>query len=350
MGMLKVMHVLCMTTYSGAENVAITLINSLKDRVYSVYVSPDGPIREVVTRNGIEHYAIEKVNLRNIRRAIAAIKPDIIHAHDFTAGTVCALTAGRIPVISHLHNNSPWIKKVGVKSVVYGASCFRYQKILTVSDAVMNEFVFGKCFARKSAVVGNPIDLTTIWSKTETAVINEESDVLFLGRLMPPKNPLLFIDIVAEIAKSFPDVRVAVVGEGDLRAAIEEKIYCYGIEKNVKLYGFQENPYGLVKNTKVMCIPSVWEGFGLAAVEGLALGKPVVAANVGGLPHIVNDECGKLCAEKSEYITELLQILSDDAYKEKKSAAALVEAEKYHNTAAYSDTIWDVYLKALGAE
>lgn len=60
MGKLKVMHVLCMSSYSGAENVAITMINSLKDKVDSIYVSPDGSIREVVEQNGIRHYAVEK--------------------------------------------------------------------------------------------------------------------------------------------------------------------------------------------------------------------------------------------------------------------------------------------------
>lgn len=128
MGLLKVMHILCMTTYSGAENVAITLINSLKDKVHSVYVSPNGPIRDIVIKNGIEHYAIEKVDIKSVRKAITDIQPDIIHAHDFTAGVLCAFTAGKIPVINHLHNNSPWIKHLSVKSLLYGVTCFRYKK------------------------------------------------------------------------------------------------------------------------------------------------------------------------------------------------------------------------------
>ncbi len=346
--MLKVMHVLCMTTYSGAENVAITLINSLKGKVHSVYVSPDGPIRDVVIQNGMEHYPIEKANIQSIKRAIADIKPDVIHAHDFTAGTVCALAAGNVPIINHLHNNSPWIRKVGMKSVLYGMSCFRIKKILTVSDAVMNEFIFGRFFRNKSLVIGNPVDLSIIRKKAESAELNDESDVLFLGRLMPPKNPLLFVDIVNELAKRIPGLKAAVVGEGDLRREVEERICQYGIARHVKLYGFQENPYGLVKNTKVLCVPSVWEGFGLAAVEGLALGKPVVAANVGGLPKIVNNECGKLCEKEEDYVSELYVILTDEERRTKKSMAALGTAMGFNNIKQYSDAVLSTYNEIMG--
>lgn len=348
MGKIIIMHVLCMGTYSGAENVAITLISSLKEKVNSVYVSPDGPIRKVVQQNGIRHYAIEKIDIKNIRNAIREIKPDVIHAHDFAAGFMCALVAGNIPIINHLHNNASWIKRIGIKSIIYYLSCFRYQKILTVSDAIMDEFVFGKYFRKKTMVVGNPIDLSAIREKADMAQLNEESDVLFLGRLMPPKNPLLFVDIVAEVVKKVPKIKVAMVGEGELRQEVEVRIKQHSISGNVKIYGFQENPYGLVKHTKLLCIPSIWEGFGLAAVEGLSLGKPVVAANVGGLPKIVNNLCGKLCNDKDEYVSEICKLLLNEEYLKEKATEAFERAKEFDNINQYSDSILDIYKITIG--
>ena len=46
-----------------------------------------------------------------LKKAIEKIQPDIIHAHDFTAGILAASLINRIPIINHLHNNSPWLKK-----------------------------------------------------------------------------------------------------------------------------------------------------------------------------------------------------------------------------------------------
>lgn len=348
MSKIKIMHLLCMSTYSGAENVAITLINSLKDKVDSVYVSPDGSIRKVVQQNDIMHYAIEKVDVKNIRRAIKDIKPDIIHAHDFTAGTVCSLATRNIPIINHLHNNPPWIKRFSGKTIIYVLSCFRYKKILTVSDSVMDEFLFGKFFEKKTTVIGNPINLSVIKSKAEVAIQNEKFDVLFLGRLMPQKNPLLFVEVIADLVKKIPTIKVAIVGEGDLRHEVEKKIVQYDISKNVKMYGFQENPYGFVKNTKLLCIPSVWEGFGLVAVEGLCFGKPIIATPVGGLKDIVNDECGKLCMNKEEFVSEIYKLLTNYSYLDKKSKGALRRALNYDNIDDYSKMIMNVYKMITG--
>ena len=348
MSKIKVMHVLCMSTYSGAENVAITLINSLKDRVDSIYVSPDGSIRKVVQQNGIEHYAIDKIDVNNIKKAIKDIKPDIIHAHDFTAGVICSLSTRKIPIVNHLHSNPPWIKSISWKSILYGFSCFRYRKFLTVSNSVMDEFIFGKFFKKKISVIGNPINLSAIEKKAKMAKQKDKFDVLFIGRLVPQKNPLLFIDIIADLVDKLPNIRVAVVGDGDLRCNVEEKIVHYNISKNVRLYGFQENPYGFIKNTKLLCVPSVWEGFGLVAVEGLCFSKPVIATPVGGLKDIVNDECGKLCMEKKEFVSEIYKLLTDNNYLDKKSNGALKRALIFNNIEEYSKTIMSEYAKILG--
>ena len=91
---------------------------------------------------------------------------------------------------------------------------------------------------------------------------------------------------------------------------------------NVHCLGFIDNPYGIINQSKVLCIPSSWEGFGLVAVEALSLGKPVVAANVGGLPGIVTEESGKVCTYESEYIEEIVKLLTDSNYYFMKSSGA----------------------------
>lgn len=342
----KVMHVLCMNTYSGAENVAITLINSVKSEFDSVYVSPDGLIKEVVCQNEIKHYAVPKVNIKYIKKAIRDMKPDIIHAHDFTAGIICAISAGNIPVINHLHNNSPWLQQYCIKACVYGISCLRYRRILTVSDSVMKEYVFGGYFKNKSVVIGNPINI----SRVQEYAYGEENhkeipeyDIAFLGRLTPQKNIFSFLEIVQEVAKEIPDLKVSVIGDGELRAETVKRIDELGIAHIVNLYGFQKNPYVYLKQAKLMCMPSKWEGFGLAAVEALALGKPVIAAPVGGLKDIINDDCGKLCTTKKEYVDEIKRLLVENDYLKTKSFSALKRAMEYDNILSYSKKIADIY-------
>ena len=344
---INVMHILCTGEYSGAESVAITIINSLKGKADSVYVSPSGIICDILAENGIPHYSVDKVSVVNIKKAIKDISPDIIHAHDHTAGTVCALAAGNIPVINHLHNNSLWTKKINIRSLIFGLSCLRFKKILTVSDSVMNDYILGRMFSKKSAVVGNPFDYCKVFDSAQTAEIKEYSDILFLGRLMEPKNPLMFIDIIFELKKTFKDIKGAIVGEGIMRPQVEKAIMEKGLENNIKMYGFLKNPYGMIKNAKVVCVPSVWEGFGYAALEGLALGKPVVAKNVGGLPNIVNNECGMICEKPAEFVNSLTALLKDDNLWKEKSKNAVVTAKKFDDIENYSKNILNSYIEVL---
>ena len=124
------MHILNTSSYSGAENVAITIINNMNSDYECAYVSMDGLIRSVLDKNGITFLPISKMSIREISRIIAIYKPDIIHAHDFTASVVSSLSTRKIPIISHIHNNSPWIKTYHPYSFAYLVTAMKCKKIL----------------------------------------------------------------------------------------------------------------------------------------------------------------------------------------------------------------------------
>lgn len=351
MDKIKVMHVLNTGGYSGAENVVITMINNMRSDVDSYYVSPRGNIETFLDRDNINYFPIsgDKLTVRELRKAIKDIKPDIIHAHDFTAGIVSSLSTFGIPIINHIHNNGLWIRKVCPKSMVYFISTIRYKTILTVSDSVIDEYVFGSLCRKKARTVGNPIDISSIKRKAETAVIQDSSDIIFLGRLSEPKNPLMFIRIINELIKSFPYLKAVMVGDGELRDEVENAIKANHLDNNVLLYGFQENPYGILKNSKVLCMPSKWEGFGLAAIEAMSLGIPVVASRVGGLTKIVTSDCGELCDSLTNYSEEISRMLTDENYYSQKQNSAYQRALSLDNLDSYTFTIKELYYNLLGA-
>lgn len=343
--MIKVMHVLNTGSYSGAENVVITLINATKEDVNSCYVSLDGPIREYLKENKISFESIKKMTVREIRRVIKRENPDVIHAHDFTAGVMCAATFTRVPIINHLHNNSPWIKRYNLRSFCYALSCLRYKKILTVSDSIMKEYVFGSTFLKKTTVVGNPVDI----QKIRKMAGNEEKryDIAFLGRFSPPKNPHLFLDIIKDVKKTKPDVSVIMIGDGEMKREIESRIRDEGLSGNIVCVGFQKNPYRFLAQAKLLLMPSAWEGYGLAAVEALALGLPVICSNAGGLPEIVDESCGKICTEKEEYGNRIVELLCDITKLKKLSINAYSIANQSFNLEYYSEKLIKIYNSCL---
>ena len=344
---IKVMHILNTGIYSGAENVVISIINGLSYDYECVYVSLNGSIKNVLNENKIKYYPVKKLTIWNIKKAIHELKPDIIHAHDFTAGIIATLSTTSIPIINHLHNNPPWIKKYSIKSVVYGLSTLRYTKILTVSNSVMDEFVLGEICKKKTLVIDNPIKVEYIRSEAQKANIKDESDIIFVGRLSEQKNPILFLEIVKELKRFYPTIKAIMVGDGEMRGEVKDCVKFLELEDNVKILGFVDNPYGLINNSHIMIMPSKWEGFGLAAIEALSLGIPVVASQVGGLKNIIDNKCGNLCIEKIEYIEAAKKLLSNNELLEYKSRNAYNRANELNNYDAYINIINRIYRDSL---
>lgn len=341
---MKVMHILNTGTYSGAENVVISIITHMEKDIQCVYVSLEGSIGKILKKYNITYYPIEKLTILNIKRAIKDEKPDIIHAHDFTASIITSIVANNIPVISHLHNNPPWIKKINLKTIVYGISCLKYKKILTVSNSVMKEYIFGSRFYKKTIVVGNPIIPKDIIKKSKIALKKDSYDIVSLGRFTLQKDPEKFLNIIKKLNQKIPNLKVGMIGMGEMYDFIKEKIIEMKLENVIECLGFIDNPYGILGNSKLLCIPSRWEGFGLVAVEALSLGKPVVASNVGGLPGIIDDNSGKICQNIDEFITEIYMLLSNQEYYEKKSSSARNRAEFLDNKDIYFKKIREAYI------
>ncbi|KXB03132.1 hypothetical protein AKJ47_02810, partial [candidate division MSBL1 archaeon SCGC-AAA261G05] len=111
-------------------------------------------------------------------------------------------------------------------------------------------------------------------------VSQEEDDfILYVGRLVKTKG----LDILAKAMKNI-DVRLLVCGEGPTSRSLKN------IE-NVELLGFvpEDEKNRLLRKCKFLVLPSKGEAFGIALLEAMAFGKPVVASNVGGISEVVGD-------------------------------------------------------------
>ena len=345
---IKVLHILNTGAFSGAENVVVTIMNQTRETIDARYVSLEGNIREVLEEREINYIPISSINPWTLTKLIKKERPDIIHAHDFTASISAALMLTRIPVISHLHHNSPWLKRINLRSIMYGLSCFRYNKILTVSSSVMDEFIFGSFFSSKTKVISNPVDSFRIKYLSERANPVKSYDLAFLGRLTEAKNPEAYLHIVSELKKEHTNIQALILGNGELLNEIKEQIRYLNLEKNIELKGFQKNPYIYLKKAKILCMPSRWEGFGLAAVEALSLGLPILASEVGGLPTIVDESCGKLCHSINDFVDAANNLLRDEILFLNKSEGALKRSQELDNIPEYMETLSQIYESCIG--
>lgn len=339
---MKIMHVLNTNSYSGAENVAITIINEMKNENEIIYVSLDGPIKEYLKENNINFEPVKKMNIKEIRRIIRKFEPDIIHAHDFTTSVICAFACKNKKIVSHIHNNPLWIKGINIYSIVYLLASLKFKKILLVSNSIIREYIFKKFIVNKSEVIGNPIDIEKIVRLSNLAKDDKKYDIVFLGRFSEQKNPKKFIELISELKKSI-QIKAVMIGSGLLKKQCEDLIKQYNLSDTIELKEFMKNPYGILKNSKILCMTSDWEGYGLVAIEAMALGKPVVATEVGGIPDIVVPECGITTNDMEKMKKEIKLLLEDDDYYHKKSLKAIERGKEINNIHTYIQNLEHIY-------
>lgn len=115
--------------------------------------------------------------------------------------------------------------------------------------------------------------------------------IIFVGRLESAKNPFLLIDSFYNLLKYDPDVKLLIVGTGNLEKVVIEKVKKYNLQENVKFLGVfsPDDVAELMKISDVFLMTSAFEGMPMAVLEALASGLPVVSTDVGEIKMVVRD-------------------------------------------------------------
>ncbi|MBB6638159.1 glycosyltransferase [Cohnella thailandensis] len=312
----RVLHLLSSNSYSGAESVAFNIIKSFEESYYSVYVSPEGPIEDQLKHNNIPYIPLKKMNPFYVSRIIREWKPDIIHAHDFRASIVSAASIHNCHVVSHIHQNPHWLRKLNPFTLLYMLSAIRYKNIIFVSKAIEREAIFTRLVKNRLHIVPNYVDIEDVIEKSKLnndTLVSGQYDLAFIGRLVDVKDPLQFIQIVKAVASEKKNVRAVMVGEGDLKGQCTELIDRLELNSTIDMVGFQRNPYSIISNSKIVVMTSKYEGFGLVAIEAMALGKPVFCSHVGGLKDtIVDNICIINVDDPTDSADSIIKVLSND--------------------------------------
>ena len=347
---MKVLHLLQSARFSGAENVVFQIFGMFKDAsdMQMAYCSRDGQIREALKKREIEFYPIKEVSVKEVKRVIKEYKPDIIHAHDMFASFTASMACGKTPLISHIHNNAFDSRGLSIKSIAYIFAAIKANHIFWVSDSSFNGYCFHSLFQRKSSILYNCIDVNALYDEMNKDKKQYDFDIIFLGRLSEPKNPLRVLDVIELIVKSNSRIKVAMVGAGELENIVEQKIIEKRLEKNITMFVFVSNHYKMLYNSKLMLMTSKWEGLPMCALEAMALGVPIVSTPTDGLNKIVcNNITGYLTNDNSQLASYCLDIISDHNLRVKLSNSSKKQAQQLLNINQYREILKKTYLKCL---
>ena len=317
---MKVMHVLNSRIYSGAEKVVCQIIKSFRsvEGMEMVYCSPYSDIvQQMLSEQNVTYLPMKTMSKRELSRVIAEQKPDLIHAHDMRASFFSALCCGKIPLVSHIHNNAYDARGLSPKTIAYLLAGFKAKHILWVSNSSFEGYAFHKLFAGKSSVLYNIIDTEQIFAKKAADENTYDYDLIYVGRLTYQKDPQRLMRLCARLKEKKPDLKVAIVGTGELLEEVQALCTELGIQENVRFLGFQSNPMKMVSDSKAMILTSRWEGTPMCALEAMALGTPIVSTPSDGMKDIVRDGVsGYLTDDDAVMAQVLLKVMEDPAHRE----------------------------------
>jgi N-acetyl-alpha-D-glucosaminyl L-malate synthase BshA len=159
------------------------------------------------------------------------------------------------------------------------------------------------------------------------------------------------VAIFAEVRAAGP-ARLRLVGDGPERAGALAELDRLGLGADVEALGEPPDLAAVLADADLFLLPSETESFGLAALEALACGVPVIASDVGGLPEVVSDgEVGFLCpvGDVAAMSARARRLLDDPALRAEMAAAARLRAETLFRPEPAIDGYLRVYRRAVGA-
>lgn len=232
--------------------------------------------------------------IRPLRRYFHAERPDAVCAAmwSLTVATILA-AAGLDPrprVLVSDHN--PLVRQYGARALkrlelfLSLVATYRFADgIVAVSDDVAGEVARLAGIARaRVTVIHNPVPRPALSARAGAAWAGAKGKrILAIGRLKAQKNHALLVEAFALVAAG-REATLAIVGEGDLRAALEAQVRERGLDGRVLLPGFSATPGDWYQGADLFALSSDYEGFGNVLVEALHFGLPVVATDCPGGP------------------------------------------------------------------
>lgn len=343
---MRILHLLPTNRFSGAENVACQIINLFSGTTdYEMaYCSPEGPIRRAVEEKGIRFIGLNSFGPRQVRNAIAEYRPDLIHAHDLKASLMSGLVGRNVPVISHVHVNSDDNHRLSLRSLAYLYAFTVCKHMFWVSNSAYKEFYFNNIINKKSTVLYNIVDEREVLQKADKSPIVASYDISYVGRLSEQKDPLRLMHVIRLVADQFPQLKVAIVGSGEMEDETKAECGRLGLDDNVEFLGYMSNPLGYLKSSKVLIMTSKREGTPMCVLEAQALGIPVVSTPTDGVKDLIVDgENGFLSDSDEELAERITSIITSEVIFKKMSSRSLEKSHIYNDLETYKQTLDFVY-------
>jgi glycosyltransferase involved in cell wall biosynthesis len=303
---MRIVYVLTSLGMGGAERVVLALADRMARRGHTVALLVLRPrvAEQWPTALPVVHLGMRKspfsvlMGLARGRRYLHEFGPDLLHSHSFHANLAARLLKGPVPpqVVSTVHNvyEGGWLRMLAYR-LTDGLAC----RTAFVSQAAADRFVRLKAVPpEKCVVLTNGIDIAEFAPDADRRVRTREemgADGEFIwltaGRIAPAKDYPNLLRAFARVRAARADAQLWIAGEASGRefSKVRGLAAELGLDDSVRWLGLRRDLPALLDAADGFVLASAWEGMPLALGEAMAMEKPVVATDVGGVRELVCD-------------------------------------------------------------
>lgn len=312
----KILFLITKATWGGAQRYVYDLATHLPKDRFTVVVAygESGKLSEDLKTAGIQTYGVPTLgrdvapfsdvkSFMKILKGMRRGRPDVVHLNSSKASALGALAARVCGVKNIIFTVHGWPfgekRNLFVKLLIWKISwltALLSHRVICVSEYDLRVAHRMPFISHKAVRIYNGIDLHMHFGPGERIRAAFPSGAVItgtIGELNKNKNQQALL----EEAKNKPDMYVAIVGEGETRAALETKIHAYGLEARVKLFGFLPAQEAL-KGFDRFVLPSLKEGLPYVLIEAKLAGLPIETSHVGGTDEIIQKDIAEFSLER----------------------------------------------------
>lgn len=293
----RVLHIINSLQIGGAESVLTQFLLETRNRtdinLDAAILYADNAYRRQLEGAGImvKHFKMQqKYGVSIIPKIVHMVRKGcyrIVFAQLFPTTFYVALASLFLPQIhfvvreTNIHTRR---RKYKLLKVLDRFIYSRYSKIVCVDKKVEEAlYKWMPAVKGKTIVVGKGIVIPARVKRTE-----KKYDIVFVGRLVSAKGIDMLLEAIASLRQERLIRSAIIVGDGPLKEPLMRKALDLGISEIVTFAGERHNIIELLEMSRLFVLPSRWEGTPSALLEAMAVGLPVIAANVGGVSEVID--------------------------------------------------------------
>ena len=352
----KILHVTGAMNVGGTETMLINLYRKINKKIEFHFISYsksqafyDGEIESLggkVIRLNPPNEVGFITSIKDIKKVIKENGPyDAVHTHMlFNCGIamIAAYLSGIKVRVTHAHttsdDSSSFVRKIYINLMRFFIKVFSTDFIACSNSA--GKYLFGNNIIcnKKYKVLPNYIEYENFINnndksnfREELRIKNDDIVICHIGRFITAKNHEFLIDMAKEMIQKNNKVKLVLVGDGDLKNTIENKVKSIGIEKNVYFTGIRKDIPSILSSVDLFILPSIYEGLGLVLLEAQASKVPCLVSeaiqpevDLGiGLVKKLNLSCGaskwadeanKIISENKNNNIDIIKVVQEKKY------------------------------------